>query len=75
MVMAITKRRKKAELTQAQLAIAVGVNQSSVSQWEAGTAIPRTELLPLIAKVCHCTIDELFETENDAQTEVRDGQE
>ncbi len=61
MVMAITKRRKEAGLTQVQLAAAVGVNQSSVSQWESGASIPKTEILPILAKACKCTIDELFD--------------
>lgn len=38
----IKELRKKAALTQAELAEAVGVTQSTVSQWESGKAVPDT---------------------------------
>lgn len=60
MALAIAYRRKKANLTQVELAAAVGVNQSSVCQWETGSTTPRVEMLPSIAKACKCEIGELF---------------
>lgn len=74
MVMAITKRRKEAGLTQVQLAAAVGVNQSSVSQWESGASVPKTEILPILAKACKCTIDDLFD-DDQSDEEAHDGEE
>lgn len=61
MILLIEQRRKAAKLTQTELASAVGVNQSSVCQWENGSTTPKTEMLPLIAKACKCTVNDLFE--------------
>lgn len=63
MILAIEKQRKAAGLTQAGLAAAVGVNQSSVCQWEIGSTTPKTEMLPLIARACNCTVNDLFNDE------------
>lgn len=50
----IKELRKKAALTQAELAEAVGVTQSTVSQWESGKAVPDTLKLPKLAEVLGC---------------------
>lgn len=63
MILLIEKRRKAAKLTQTELANAVGVNQSSVCQWENGSTTPKTEMLPLIARACRCTVNDLFDME------------
>ncbi len=52
--------RKKKGLTQIETARLLGVGQSSVSMWEKGESTPRADLLPKIADVLGCTIDELF---------------
>ena len=52
--------RESANLTQAQLASCMGVNQNAVSQWENEVSLPKTRDLPLLAKVLGCTIGELF---------------
>ena len=59
----IKELRKKAALTQAELAEAVGVTQSTVSQWESGTAFPRADKLPKLAEVLGCSVADLFNTE------------
>lgn len=52
--------RLKAELTQTELAVKLGVKQTTVAMWEIGASYPRAELLPIIAKALNCTIDELY---------------
>ena len=55
--------RKKQKITQCELANKMGISQANVSQWENGEALPRTDKLPLLAKILNCTIDELFGNE------------
>lgn len=57
---AIERHRKKMKLSQEKLAERLGITQGAVSQWEKGESKPRTELLPKIAKILNCSIDELF---------------
>lgn len=59
--MNILTYRKKAGLTQADVAEALKVDRSTVAYWENGVAMPRAELLPRIAALLSCTIDQLFE--------------
>lgn len=60
----ISVTRKKAGVTQGELAEKLGVTQGAVSQWENGDTKPSVELLPKLASVLGCTIDELFRTED-----------
>lgn len=53
-------RREAAGYTQAELAEKLYVVRAAVSAWEAGTNLPRAELLPTIARVLHCSIDQLY---------------
>ena len=55
----IKTEREKAGKTQAQLAAAVGVTQSAVSQWEKGLSFPSTGKLLKIAAVLGCNIADL----------------
>lgn len=52
--------RKKAEVTQEQLANAVGVSVPAVSKWENNTSYPDITLLPAIARYFNTSIDELM---------------
>lgn len=56
----IKELRLAANLTQAKIAEFMGVTQSTVSQWEAGTAFPSAAKLPRLAEVLGCTVGELF---------------
>lgn len=56
----IRKYRKRANLTQEQLADALGVSYQSVSRWENYSTYPDMELLPSIAKKFNVSIDELL---------------
>ena len=55
--------RQKANMTQVEMAKAVGVTQPTVSAWENGEASPAGDKLPLLAKTLNCTIDDLFRKE------------
>lgn len=56
----IKELRQAANLTQAKFAEYMGVTQSTVSQWEAGTVFPAAAKLARMAEVLGCTVGELF---------------
>jgi Predicted transcriptional regulators len=57
----IKKYRLRAGLTQAELAEKMGYErQSTASMWETGDSMPNPRLLPEIAKLYNCTVDELL---------------
>lgn len=60
MVMLIRQKREHANLSQADLAIQMGVARSAVANWETEVALPRTRQLPDLARVLGCSIDDLF---------------
>jgi DNA-binding XRE family transcriptional regulator len=55
--------RERASLTQVELAKMLGVGQSTIAMWETGESAPRAALLPKIAELLKCSIDELFESD------------
>lgn len=60
MIMRIKELRLERGLDQTELGANMGVGQSTVSEWERETALPRTRQLPLLAQVLGCSIDALF---------------
>ena len=56
----IKKAREKAGLTQQELADKLGVGQSAVAMWESQKALPRTDKLPVLAKVLKCSVSTLL---------------
>ena len=66
----IKKQRLINELTQEDLASKMGVTQSAVTKWENGVTFPRAELLPKIAQILNCSVDELLRGERNEQTEI-----
>lgn len=52
--------RRKAGITQEQLAAYIGVSKSSVSKWETGTSFPDIVLLPQLAALFNISVDELM---------------
>ena len=60
MVMRIQALREEANLTQAQLAVQMGTNQNTVSNWENEVSLPKSRDLPLLAKVLGCSINDLY---------------
>ena len=64
MAMRIKSLREAANLTQVQLADKLGVLSTSVSNWETGVALPKTIILPQLAEIFGCTIDDLYERDS-----------
>ena len=65
---AIRERRLRgAILTQREVAQAMGVKAAAVSKWETGRGRPRASLLPKIAKLYGCTVDDLLADLNDTE--------
>ncbi|MCL2362377.1 MAG: helix-turn-helix domain-containing protein [Defluviitaleaceae bacterium] len=54
------EQRKKAGLRQEKVGTQLGVTQGLVSQWETGRCLPRADLLPKIAVLYGCSVDELL---------------
>jgi transcriptional regulator with XRE-family HTH domain len=52
--------RKRADLTQCQVAEKLGVDRTTVSKWDIGINLPRAELLPKIALLYGCDVSELL---------------
>jgi DNA-binding XRE family transcriptional regulator len=57
---AIKLLREKADLTQEEVASKLGVGRTTVSMWESGMSMPRADLLPDLAKLFSCRIDDLY---------------
>ena len=58
---AIYKYRKCQKMTQRELAEAVGVTPSAITQYETGARKPDIVTLKKLALVLHCTTDQLLE--------------
>ncbi len=52
--------RKRKNITQSQLAEHLNLTQGAIAQWENGTTNPSIELLPKLASILSCTVDELL---------------
>ncbi|MFD1660173.1 helix-turn-helix transcriptional regulator [Streptomyces caeni] len=52
--------RRAAEISQAEVAAALGVADSTVAGWESGDAVPDAEKLPALARVLNRKLDDLF---------------
>ena len=52
--------RKQKGWTQAELGEKLGVSNQAVSKWELGITMPDVMLLPTLADIFGCYIDELF---------------
>lgn len=63
--MSFLEKRQAAGLSQYDVAKALGVHQTAISLWENGKTAPRASLLPKLAKLYNCTIDELLREEDE----------
>lgn len=70
MVMRIKELREAANITQGQLAVAMGTISSSISNWESEVALPRSRDLPQLAKALGVKIGDLFEQEQEQEEDV-----
>lgn len=52
--------RKKCGFTQKELAEQLGVSQQAVAKWENNVAFPNSQLLPLMASILNCRIEDLY---------------
>lgn len=52
--------RSRANMTQDQLAEQLGVTRAAVGMWEIGRSWPSAALLPKIADLLLCSIDDLY---------------
>ena len=66
--MRIRELRESSGMTQMALAARVGVSKQAVSQWEAGTSWPSSQLLPSLAAALGCQIGDLYETQDEEKT-------
>lgn len=71
---AIKARRLACGMRQVELAELVGVTQSVVSYWETDRSDPPCSILPKLAEIFNCTIDELFATERKEEDTVKKNQ-
>lgn len=70
-MVALKKIRSQANMTQVELARRLNVAQSSVAAWENNeSSYPRAELLPALADLLHCTIDDLFGRGKEEEREI-----
>lgn len=68
--MKIKEKREQMNLTQRDLAEALAIDQSTVCLWETGKTRPRAKLLPRIAKLLSCTVDDLLAEDHDSAATV-----
>ena len=58
--MSFASCRKKAGLTQMQVAKKLKITDSAVCQWESGDTMPTAKRLVELAKLYKCTVDKLL---------------
>mgnify|MGYP001124837328 CR=1 FL=1 len=60
----IKERRMSMGMTQNALANILGVRRTTVSMWETGKSNPRAEMLPKLADLLKCTVDDLVRSKD-----------
>lgn len=55
----LKEMREKKGISQAQLAMAIGISQSTVGMWESGKSVPKYHVLMKIADYFHVSVDYL----------------
>lgn len=61
--MSFKSQRKKAGLTQMDVAKALGISDAAVALWETGKTMPAAKRLAEIANLFGCTVDDLLKEE------------
>lgn len=56
----LAPRRRRLNMTQAQLAAELGVKRETVAMWELGMSWPLARILPALADLLCCSIDDLY---------------
>ncbi len=60
MLHGLRPRREARRLSQASAARRLGVSRQSYADWEAGRRWPSANILPALAEMCCCSIEELY---------------
>jgi transcriptional regulator with XRE-family HTH domain len=61
--------RRRANLTQKDVADILGLDQTTVSRWECGHKLPRADRLLRISELYHCSVDDLLKRAHDARSQ------
>lgn len=64
----IKQARMYADMSADELARAVGVSRSTVSNWENGSVAPRVPQMVLISEVTGVNVDDIFLSENSTKS-------
>lgn len=64
--------RRNADLTQEEIASALGVSPQAISRWETGATYPDIELLPIIAEYFSVSIERLLGVEQSRRIERKE---
>ena len=64
--MKLRKIRENKRMTQAELAVQVGVKPNTISQWESGSRKPDIDTVLHLATILNCTVDELLRDADDS---------
>lgn len=64
----VAELRKARGISQTVLARKLEISTAAVGAWESGRNTPKTEMLPKLAAVFNCTIDELFTKDKEVET-------
>lgn len=67
----IARKRKEANLTQAQLAESLGVSSKSVSKWERGKCMPDYSIVNSLCDKLGITVSELLDGEENEKENLR----
>lgn len=70
--MTMSYARRRAGLLQRQVAEALNVSLGTVAMWDTGRNKPRADMLPKIAKLYGCTVDDLLREEESTAVETRE---
>lgn len=57
--------RKKAKLTQAEVAEKLGISDAAVCQWEKGETMPTASRLLQLAELYKCSVDKLLKADKE----------
>ena len=66
-MLGLAYRRKAAGMTQEELAAALGVTRAALAMWETFRAWPSAGLLPKLADLLLCSIDDLYRAPTEEQ--------
>ena len=66
--MGFSSARMKAGLSQRAVAEKMNVSPAAVALWDTGKSKPRAALLPKLAELYGCTVDELLRQEQNQDT-------